>query len=215
MKDPRDPGYLQRRQPPPGNRWDFPVPKFATAPAVARIPVHAPKNASHASAKTPLAGGATKFSRLEAAARDLSTETDATTSSSHGQPTEVSRELTSTRSTQVDGEDLPRPLRGFFVLGRLRGPEEKGKEEEHREEETKGTRPPICGNQALTRRYPGSDQSAWRRTPGPRINGPTPPPTKPPSPPTNIATHHPKTRVITCLKCIKFGFLKFGKWYGK
>ena len=31
-KDPRDPGYLQRRQPPPGNRWDFPVPKFATAP---------------------------------------------------------------------------------------------------------------------------------------------------------------------------------------
>ena len=33
-KDLRDPGNLQRRQPPPGNRWDLPVPKFATAAAV-------------------------------------------------------------------------------------------------------------------------------------------------------------------------------------
>ena len=155
----------------------------------ARIPVHASKNARHASARTSLAGGATKLSSLEAAARDLSTETDATTSSSRGQPIEDSRELTPARSTQVAEEDLRRPLRGLFGLGRLRGPEAKGKEEEHREEETRGTHLPICANQALTRRYPDSDQSAWRRTPGPRINGPTPPTTKPPSPPHQY--HHP------------------------
>ena len=167
-KDPRDPGSGEAGE--------------------ARIPVHASKSASHVSVRSPLTGAVTKLSSLEVAAWDLAVETNATTSSSRGQPTEDTRELTPARSTQVAEEDFRRPLRGLFGLGRLSGPEEKGKEEEHREEERRGTRLPICGHQALTRRYPGTDQSAWRRTPGPRINGPTPPSSKLPSPPTHITT---------------------------
>ena len=78
-------------------------------PGETRIPVHATKSTSHASARTPLTGGAAELSSVEAAVRDLAVEANATTSSSHGQPTEDTRELTPAavpRSLKKTFEDL-------------------------------------------------------------------------------------------------------------
>ena len=89
---------------------------------------------------------------MEAAARELAVEANATTSSSRGQPPEDTRELTSARSAQVAEEDLRRPLRGLFGPGRLRGPEEEGKgEEKKEEEETASPQRKPGANQALPR----------------------------------------------------------------
>ena len=87
------------------------------------------------------------------------------------------------RTTQVAEERIRGTLWGLFGPGRLREQEEEAKEE-LREEGRRGTCPSIRGDPALTRRYPGTGQSAWRRTPGPQISSPTPTPSKPPSPPT-------------------------------
>ena len=126
---------------------------------------------------------------VEAAARDLAVEANATTSSSRGQPPEDTRELTPARSAQVAEEDLRRPLRGLFGPGRLRGPEEEGKGE-LREEGRRGNRLPT----AETRRQPGATQ-ALTRVPSDGHH-------HPPSPPTDIATHHTTTRDLTTLKSL-------------
>ena len=158
-KDARDPGYLQRRQPPPCNCWDSPVPKFAAAPVVETmepsIPLHATKSAqhaSHASDRAPLTGGVAELCAVETAAGNLSAETYATTPSTCDQPTEDSGTVPLARSTQVVKENLRGTLRGLLGLGRLREEEEERRKEEVRRETT-----PFTGSiWALTRRYPGT-----------------------------------------------------------
>ena len=138
IKKPRDPGYLQRRQPPPGNRWDFPVPKFATAPTT--------KSARHASAMP-------EISPLK--------------------PTPP-RPIPVTSPRKIQGHSrqrvVPRSLKKTFE--ELFG---DSSDLDDWERKKKSSHTSFTGwIWAPTRCYPGTNQSAWLQTPGPRTNGPTP-----------------------------------------